>query len=173
MEIDTCDNELLTPDYKLPIELRLVKYLRVWRDDATALVGEDQTVTQKICGTLEWYICECIPYGPADIGSWWSDGIIDLHIARTGVDEFKLLGLTWVDSLGTAPFEIDLHLGLPNDPYFAKTIFRLGMRDDQGKPKICDRNLAAGRVLNNRPQYNRDWAMAVELTPPARQEREP
>ncbi len=40
------------------------------------------------------------------------------------------------------------------------------MLDDHRDAKICDRNLAPQRVLEMRPRYNRDWAMAVELTPP-------
>jgi hypothetical protein len=58
--------------------------------------------------------------------------------------------------------ELDPH----DDMYFAKTVFRIGMLDNHGHPLVCNRNLAPTRVLEMRPRYNRDWAMAVELTPP-------
>jgi hypothetical protein len=76
--------------------------------------------------------------------------------------------VTWIDSLGIAPFEIDLKLDPLDDVYFAKTVFRIGMLDNHERPMVCDRNLAPTRVLEMRPRYNRDWAMAVELTPPPR-----
>jgi hypothetical protein len=74
--------------------------------------------------------------------------------------------VTWIDSLGIAPFEIDVELDPHDDMYFAKTVFRIGMLDNHGHPLVCNRNLAPTRVLEMRPRYNRDWAMAVELTPP-------
>jgi hypothetical protein len=114
---------------------------------------------------LEFYICGCIPYGPKNLGGWWSDGVIHLEIAEPKPDRITLLGVTWIDSLGISPFEIDLELDPNDDRYFAKTVFRIGMIDDFGSPTVCNRNLAPTRVLEKRPRYNRDWAMAVELTP--------
>ena len=92
--------------------------------------------------------------------------MIYLDIVELAPDRFTLLGVTWIDSLGISPFEIDLELDPNNDTYFAKTIFRIGMLDNHGLPKVASRNLAPTRVLETRPKYNRDWAMAVELTPP-------
>ncbi|MFO7903765.1 MAG: DUF6883 domain-containing protein [Planctomycetota bacterium] len=76
---------------------------------------------QEICGLLEWYICGCIPYGPNNLGGWWSDGMIHLEIANPETDRFKLLGVTWIDSLGIAPFEIDLELARTSDDFTAKS----------------------------------------------------
>lgn len=103
-------------------------------------------------------------YGPENLRGWWSDGIVHLEIAPLGEGKFKLLGVTWIDCHGISPFEIDVELDPADDKYFAKTLFRIGMIDDQGNPKLCDCNLAVGRVLEQRPRYNRNWAMAVELT---------
>ena len=91
--------------------------------------------------------------------------MIHLEIAKPKPDRITLLGVTWIDSLGISPFEIDLELDPNDDRYFAKTVFRIGMIDDFGSPTVCNRNLAPTRVLEKRPRYNRDWAMAVELTP--------
>jgi hypothetical protein len=133
-----------------------------------AIVEGDCTLFQEICGLLEFYICGCIPYGPKNLGGWWSDGVIHLEIAEAAPNLFTLLGVTWIDSLGIAPFEIDLKLDPLDDVYFAKTVFRIGMLDNHERPMVCDRNLTPTRVLEMRPRYNRDWAMAVELTPPPR-----
>jgi hypothetical protein len=150
----------------LPIETRLVKCLRAWRNDPNALIDDTRTVEQEICGLLEWYIGECIPYGPGNLGGWWSDGVIYLEIEERLTDTFKLLGVTWIDCKGIAPFDIDVVLDPDRDDYFAKCIFRIGMLDDNRQPIICDRDRSPRQVLDKRPRYDREWAMAVELTPP-------
>ncbi len=127
------------------------------------VVADNRTVVQELRDLLEWYICECIPYGPDNLGGWWSDGVIHLDIENPTMDRFRLLGVTWIDCHGIAPFEIDVELDPQNDTHFAKTVFRIGMLDDQRRPLVCNRNLLPTRVLENRPRYNRDWAMAVEL----------
>jgi len=165
LEPPTCDNDLPTPDYKVSIETRLVKCLRIWSDDPNAETPSGPKVQEELAGLLEWYICECIPYGPQNLGGWWSDGVIRLEIQQNGPDSFKLLGVTWIDSLGIAPFEIEVQLIPRVDSHFAKTIFRIGMLDDDGNPKVLDRRVDARRALEMRPRQAKDWAMAVELTP--------
>ena len=165
LEVDACKNDNATPHDRPDIETRLLRCLRIWRDDPKVVVADNRTVVQEICGLLEWYICECIPYGPDNLRGWWSDGVIHLEIANPITDRFKLLGVTWIDCHGIAPFEIDVECDPQNDTHFAKTVFRIGMLDDQQRPLICHRKLLPTRVLENRPRYNRDWAMAVELTP--------
>jgi len=150
------------------IETRLLRSLRNWRVDPDAVLENGRTLFQEISGLLEFYICGCIPYGPKNLGGWWSDGVIHLEIVEPVPDRFTLLGVTWIDSLGISPFEIDLEIDPSDETYFAKTIFRIGMLDNHGIPTVASRNLAPTRVLETRPQYNRDWAMAVELTAPPR-----
>jgi hypothetical protein len=140
--------------------------LRTWHATSSTLADGHRTLLQDICGLLEFYICGCIPYGPKDLGGWWSDGVVHLEISEPKPGRFNLLGVTWIDSLGMAPYEVDLELDPNDDIYFAKTIFRIGIRDNAGRPMVCDRNFQPTRVLENRPRYNRDWAMAVELTRP-------
>ncbi len=143
-----------------------MKCLRTWRDNPNALIKDDRTVEQEIYGLLEWYICECIPYGPDNLGGWWSDGVIHLEIHEPSTDEFKLIGVTWIDCKGVAPFDIDVVLDPKRDDYFAKCIFRIGLLDHNKQPTIYESSLSPHHVLDMRPRYNRDWAMAVELTPP-------
>lgn len=138
--------------------------MRAWRDTPAVTVDDGRTLLQEICGVLEFYICSCIPYGPDNLGGWWSDGVTHLEITNPEPLRFKLLGVTWIDSLGIAPFEIDLELDPNDEQYFAKTIFRIGTLDNDGHPTVCNRKLAAASVVETRPRYNRDWAMAVELT---------
>ena len=171
LEDEVCDNENPIPDDNRPIETRLLHCLRVWRDNPHAVLTNGRNVEREIYGLLEWYICQCIEYGPNNLGGWWSDGVIYLEISQTETDTFKLLGVTWIDCHGVAPFEIDLDIGTLNDTFFAKTVFRIGMLDSQGQPRICDRDRSPTRLLEKRPRRNRDWAMAAELTPPDERDR--
>ena len=172
----TCIEDTPEPP-KISVEAQLVACLRRWRVDPHAVLDHGRTLEREIYGLLEWFICGCIAYGPRNLRSWWSDGIIHLEITHLGCEKLKLIGVTWIDCHGTAPFEIDVELDPADDHHFAKTIFRIGMLDDRGTPKLCHRNLAVGRVLDMRPRYDRHWAMAVELTPPesplAKERREP
>lgn len=149
------------------IETRLLRCLRNWRVDPDATLECGRTLLEEICGLLEFYICGCISYGPKSVGGWWSDGVVHLEISEQMPDHFKLLGVTWIDSLGISPFEIDVELDPNDDIYFAKTVFRIGTLDSYGRPSVCNRNLVPKSVLELRPRINRDWAMAVELTAPA------
>ena len=64
----------------------------------------DQTVEREIYGLLERYICECLTHGPDNLSHRWSDGVTHLAITHTGIDTFKFLVVSWIDSRGTAPF---------------------------------------------------------------------
>jgi hypothetical protein len=163
-EINAFNDDTVVRNERPLIETRLLCCLRTWRVAPDTAVENGRTLFQEICGVLDRYICGCIPYGPKNLGGWWSDGVIHLDIVNSEADRFTLLGVTWIDSLGIAPFEIDLELDPNDDAYFAKTVFRIGVLDDFGHPTVCNRNLAPTRVLENRPQHNRDWAMAVELS---------
>ena len=154
------------PDYKTPIEARLAKYLKIWRDDRAALSAFGLPVEQEIAKLLEWYICECLAYGPKEVADWWSDGVVQLKIEQTNTDSFKLLGVTWIDSQGLAPFEIDVELNPADDHLFARTRFRIGSLDGCGRAEVRRPRIATECVLEKRPKRDRDWAMAVELAPP-------
>jgi hypothetical protein len=162
----TCGDDFPIPEYKIPIETRLVRYLRAWSRDLNAVVADGRTVMQEICSLLEWYVCECIQYGPGNLREWWSDGVVKLCITQTASEAFKLLVVTWIGSLGRAPFEIDVELNPADNQHFANTVFRIGTLDDHGKPRVFGRRIAEESILEKRPRRDRDWAMAVELTPP-------
>jgi len=171
LEITAFNNDIETRDERPMIETRLLRCLRTWRVTPDATVEDGRTLLEEVSGLLEFYICGCIPYGPRNLGGWWSDGVIHLEIVEPIPDRLKLLGVTWIGSQGIAPFEIDLELDPNDEIYFAKTIFRIGTLDNHGLPTVVKRNLAPTRVLETRPQYNRDWAMAIELTPPKNRDR--
>jgi hypothetical protein len=141
--------------------------LKVWREDAASHSASGGSVEQEIRSLLEWYICECLTYGPSNLRGWWSDGVIRLEIRLTATDCFKLLGVTWIGCEGLAPFEIDVELDAKDNSRFARTILRIGTLDEHNRPMVFGRKIDAGHILQTRPVENRDWAMAVELTPPA------
>ncbi len=177
-ELDAISNDNEGRKERPPIETRLLRCLRLWRTVPNAVVEDGCTLFEEICDLLEFYICDCIRYGPKSLGGWWSDGVIHLEISEPQTDRFKLVGVTWIGSNGFAPFEIDVDLDPHDDTYFSKTIFRIGILDNSGHPLVCNPNLTPTRVLELRPGYNRaadknrapdknrEWAMAVELTSP-------
>jgi hypothetical protein len=65
---------------------------------------------QEIRRLVEFYIGDCLGYGPKELCGWWSDGVIHLEIINPSSDQFKLIGVTWIDSHGITPFEIDIDL---------------------------------------------------------------
>lgn len=146
------------------IEPNLICALLDWRAAAAGNAEDVQSLIEGICGPIEYYICDCLRYGPKSMTGWWSDGVLLLEVFEIEPDGFKLMGVTWIDSEGLAPFEFDLWIAPNNHRRFAKTVFRIGMLDASGQAFLCDRNLAAIEVLENRPRFNHGWAMAVELT---------
>ena len=139
--------------------------MRCWLNEANSTAEIEKRADRDIRDLLEWYICECITYGPKSLRGWWSDGVVYLEIAQS-TKGVKLIGVTWIDCLGFAPFEIDVEITSTDPPYFTTTVFRIGMRDERGCAHICGADIAPTRVCEMRPRYNWDWAMAVELTPP-------
>jgi hypothetical protein len=87
-------------------------------------------------------------------------------MSKSSTNSIKLLGVAWITALRIAPFEIDVELDPLCDRIFARTRFRIGSRDEFGRPRLFDYVRRTDRVLASRPERNRDWAMAVELTPP-------
>lgn len=63
-----------------------------------------------------------------------------------------------------APFEIEFHFARRRDEKPKRTIIRLGDRDKIGEIRLHSNQKNAAKILANRPQIDRDWAVAVELT---------
>lgn len=172
MEMGDFNDEPIASSELPSIETRLLRCLRLWSVTPDAEHGTDCALYREICGLLEYYIGGCLAYGPKNLRGWWSDGVIYLDIVSPEPGRFKLMGTTWIDSHGIAPFEIDLEFAPNNKLYFAKTVFRIGSIDSDGLPTLFDRNLASIRIMEKRPRSNGDWAMAVELAPPIHEARE-
>ena len=152
------------------IETKLLKGLRDWRASADTDLESGRAFDQEIRNLLEFYICECIRYGPKELYGWWSDGVIHLEISELLPNHFRLIGVTWIDSKGLAPFEFDITIDPDDGNHFSRTIFRIGKRDSQGRPSLCSRDLATSRILDERPKQARGWVMAVELEKPTKAE---
>lgn len=145
-----------------------MKCLRRWSDDPTTIAAGGRTCEQEVASLLEWFICESVGHDPTGrLKDWWSDGVVELQIDQQSSDSYKLAGVTWIGSDGLAPFEIDVKLNPKTDRYFANCVFRLGLLDQSGRPAVCE----PGRPIEIRTRQNRDWAMAVELTPPEEAEQ--
>jgi hypothetical protein len=157
-------------DRKSMIETELLNGLRDWQANPNTELDSGRTLDQKIRNLLEFYICECIRFGPKELCGWWSDGVIHLEITEPLPNHFKLIGVTWIDSKGLAPFEFDITIDPDDGNHFSRTIFRIGKRDSQGRPSLCSRDLATSRILDERPKQARGWVMAVELEKPTKAE---
>ena len=135
------------------------------RESPTAVLEDGRTVEREVCKLLDCYIGECLQYGRNNLPDWWSDDIVYLVISQVCSEKFKLLGVSWIGCEGIAPFEFIVELNPSNDDYFVKTVFRIGTLDEHGHPTIFNHRIPATCILESRPRYNRDWVMAVELTP--------
>lgn len=145
-------------------EKRLLECLRTW--SVTMVTDGDQRVQsiRQLSELLEYYICECIRYGPKSLRHWWSDGVVHFEVTVPKPDQFNIVGVTWIDSTGLAPFEFELEMDPSDDTCFAKTTFRLGTLDQSGFPVVCNRTISPAWLLERRPRYNHDWAIAMELS---------
>jgi hypothetical protein len=154
------------PDYKLPIETRLVRTLRIWQGDRQAMIDAERPIMQEICMLVEGYIGECLAFGSDAVRGWWSDGVMCLEIQELATGCFKLYGVSWIGTSTVAPFEIDVDLLPENDTHFARTVFRIGTLDKDGHPTQIAGTADPRVLLRDRPRFNSDWAVAIELTAP-------
>ena len=171
------------PDHLSPstTEARLIQALRHWQSNPQPIptthsvvdvdlpdseLSRGEIQDREILQLVEGFICGALHAGPKPLRHWWSDGILCLHIEATGNDCLKLLGVTWIASDGLAPFEIDVELNPDDEREFRRTVFRLGCTDTRGRPILATSTRHALEILANRPRELRDWAVAIELTPP-------
>lgn len=172
MEAPACSNSNVESQWT-EAERLLVQALRTWdthfrADNADGVAAAQQQIKE----ILEWFICECLSHDPSSLlGGWWSDGVTHLRIGRQNNRKHTLRGTTWIATDGIAPFDFDLTLADHDGQRFDRKLFRIGLLDVHGTPVLCDSGWAVERVLELCPRYNRDWAMAVELTPSAKRDR--
>jgi hypothetical protein len=164
--VGTFEDNNHIPDYKLPIETRLVRALRIWQSDRQAIIEAERSITQEICTLVDGFIGECLAYGPDTVRGWWSDGVMCLEIQELAKDCFKLYGVSWMGISTVAPFEIDVDLLPEKDTHFARTVFRIGTLDKDGHPSSIAGTADPRVVLRDRPRCNGDWAVAIELISP-------
>ena len=146
----------------------LIQAIRRWELDSRA--GEHELIAkaeQHIKTILERFIGDCLSHDPSSrLRGWWSDGVTYLRVKHQANRTFNLRGTTWIGSDGIAPFDFELVLPDDEGRHFDRIRFRIGLLDELGCPTLCDPGWAVDRVLERCPRYNRDWAMAIELTPP-------
>ena len=94
----------------------------------------------------------------------WCDGVIEMSVSRINRRAFIIAGVAF-SPVRLAPFEIDFHFARRRGKEPLRTIIRFGDRDSDGEIHWHKNWTNAPTALANRPKCNRDWAVAVELTP--------
>jgi hypothetical protein len=94
----------------------------------------------------------------------WCDGVLELCVEKITRCSFMVTGISFSPSL-LAPFEIEFHFSRRRDTDPVRTIIRFGDRDTDGEIYWHRNSANAATIVANRPKRNRDWAVAVELTP--------
>ena len=125
----------------------------------------ETTVRSELSVWLEFYLCgafHLIDFTRSR--GIWCDGIIELSIARINRRAFLITGVAYAPN-ELAPFEIEFHFARRRDHEPARTIIRFGELDPDGEIKWHTNAKDAATIVANRPQIDRDWAVAVELTP--------
>ena len=93
----------------------------------------------------------------------WCDGVIELSVTRIQRRAFLLVGVAYCPHKLT-PFEIEFHFANRRDVEPLRTILRLGEVDQYGEIRWHRNANQSALIVSRRPQPNRDWAVAVEMT---------
>ncbi len=142
----------------LPSESRLIRYLL----EADLEIGSEVVITDSadpICGVIERFIGDCLMHVSKRVyWRWWSDGVPLVTLSRVSERTHLLAGVSC--SGGRMPFELEATIAESNMDRFDKIILRIGSRCGRVRPDVTDE-----QILSDRPQANKDWAVAVELKP--------
>ncbi len=103
------------------------------------------------------------------VGDWSCDGIIETTLTMWSATAFRLDGILWLLGNGgdmfPAPFELEFRFAKPLDPEPRLVIARVGGLDSRGQLQRYKTPTHAHQFLINRPHSDRDWAIAVNVTP--------
>lgn len=156
-----------TTPHSDPLEQRISAEL--WRWAFSDAAARDEMISQQkqFAGDLEFYICGLLDIIPqAQAPGLWCDGVIDLEITKLNRTTFRIIGaayLTRNNACWLAAFELEFYFEKRRDGVAQKLIFRIH--------PVCAPNDSQHRhdrrteLLANRPRQDRDWAIAVTITP--------
>jgi hypothetical protein len=94
----------------------------------------------------------------------WCDGVVQLSISKINRCAFRLIGVAYAPN-NLAPFEIEFHFARRRDHQPLRTIIRFAEADPNGEIQWHSNQKNAATILANRPHCDRNWAVAIELTP--------
>jgi hypothetical protein len=93
----------------------------------------------------------------------WCDGVVELSIRQMNRRAFVIVGIAFAPNR-LAPFEIEFHFDRRRDKEPMRAIIRFGGCEDDGEIHWHTNLKNAAAILAKRPKFDRDWAVAVELT---------
>lgn len=152
-----------------PLELRITAELWRWaflKDDARR---ELLWPRGDLALNIEFYLCGVFRIVPvAQSNGWWCDGVVELSITKLSRTSFRIAGAAYCGNAAPcylAPFEHEFHFAKRRDPQPARVIVRFGEVNANGSIRLRKHHKNAALIATNRPTQERDWAIAVELTP--------
>ena len=168
---DSPDNAALPRPQTL--DQLIAELLWVWSSDPGRVMEDERKIELHIADQLEWFLCDAFTYSPVPSQSnWWSDGVFDLRIEQIGDIAFRAIGSTWwadldVSTEWVGPFEVEFYLTSKRSLEFARQIVRFGLKDRNGNIVRSSDCLHPRVRKPNREPKDSEWALAIELTPPA------
>ena len=120
---------------------------------------------------LEIYWCEILSCLPSEsrLGHWCCDGVVETSLTKLSATRFRLDGIMWLlgnlADMFPAPCELEFRFAKPLDPEPMLVIARVGGLDSRGQLQRYKTLSQAHNFLINRPHTDRDWAIAVDVTP--------
>ncbi|MDB5334389.1 MAG: hypothetical protein JWN70_8 [Planctomycetaceae bacterium] len=150
-----------------PLEQRIAAELWQWAfldEAARAAVISPQS---DLAGSLEYYLCglfDIIPQTQAK--GWWCDGVVDLEIAKLNRTTFRIIGGAYLmqsNSCWIALFELEFYFEMQRGVAPRQVIFRI--RPDLNPNDSQFQWSRVETLRANRPPRDRDWAIAVTITP--------
>jgi len=99
----------------------------------------------------------------------WCDGVPELSVSQIDRRTFRIAGVADCcnSSYFLAPFELEFHFEARRGQIPFRVILRFGEREGNREIHRHTNRSKIAMILANRPCHNRDWAVAVELTPAA------
>jgi hypothetical protein len=151
------------------LEFRIASELWRWaflKDDARS---ELQSPRGDLALNIEFYLCGVFRIVPvAQSNGWWCDGVMELSITKISRTSFRIAGAAYFGNSAPcylAPFELEFHFAKRRNPEPARVIVRFGELGPNGSIRLCKYPRNAALIATNRPRQERDWVIAVELTP--------
>ena len=147
------------------VETAIATELWRWAFLSPDVRGELTANGSGLCVTIEFYLCgefQRIDFTRSH--GIWCDGVTELSIRKLNRRAFLIAGAAFSPH-HLAPFEIEFHFDRRRDQRPSRTIIRFGERDRDGSIRWHRNDKNAATMVANRPTENRNWAVAVELTP--------